>query len=242
MSQAAMDVVFPRPQEPDIEEYLTQLAGLLHNRERGDIDWQERALRALHEPPEDEDAFEIFARDLAQARFARRMVAGDRAAWSEVLYTELSNEQLPFGFSFDFSVDEETDLVGIGVELPAEDVVPSRASRQLKNGDVRYRDLPKKLVREFYEDVCCSLVLRVAHEVYRVLPEADETHVTGYRPEFDPRTGAERRAVFLRFATDRQDFSAIDLDHVDPSDAFEHLGGASAKTRGLLTPVGYATP
>ncbi len=234
------DALSGAPRVLDEEQYVVRLARLLHDREQGNIDWQDRAIQALHAPPEDDEAFEIHARAHAQARFARRMVNGDRAAWSEVLHTELSNEDLPFGFSFDFSVDEETDLVEIGVELPDPEVVPSRASRQLKNGGVAYRQLPKGIVRAFYEDVCCALVLRVTHEAYRVLPEADSVHVTGFRPERDPRTGEERRAILLRFATDRRNFSVLDLDHVDPSDAFEHLGGASAKTRGLLTPVAYA--
>lgn len=211
-------------------DHLLRLQGLLVGRERGEVDWTTRANPGKAPDEEDVDAFDAFARRVAIARFAKRIVEGDRAAWSEVLMEELSNEELPFGFSFDFGIEGDSDRVRISVELPPLDIVPEETDGEVMGARRR---------RDIHEDVCRALVLRVAHEVYRVIPEADDLVLTGYRGERDPKTGQRARAILVKFATDRDNFSQIDLDHVDPSDALEYLGGASTKRRGLLVPLGY---
>jgi hypothetical protein len=156
-----------------------------------------------------------------------------------VLADELRNENLPFQVVFNFGVDEDTDEIELQVELPETDAVPTRASRPLKNGGVSYRKLPDRIVRELYEDVCCALALRLVHEVYRTIPDANVVRLQAYRTETDSATGHEATPVFLAFATDRDSFRAIDLDQVDPSAAFMHLGGAAKLSRGILKPIGH---
>lgn len=203
------------------------LRDLLRTRERGAIDWEARA-RWLEEPApdpdEDPDAFDEYARRVSQARFAKRMVAGDRAAWEEVIREEIANEQLPVDFAFSWLVDEESGEIRIDVELPPPDVVEPL-------------ELPVMKARELYEDVSCAMLLRFTHEIYRVIPEADDVYISGYRPGRDPATGQPVREIYLRLATDRDNFSQINLDHVDPSKAFEVLGGAKKTKRGELLPV-----
>jgi hypothetical protein len=216
---------------PD-QEHAFRLLTLLRARERGDPLWKTWVEAAFTDGvnSDDPDEFEEYARRAALARFARRMVEGDRAAWSEVLQTELSNEEVPFGFAFDFSVEEGTDRVHIAIELPEQTIIPDHIDGQV---------MGKLKVRDIHDDVCCGLALRVVHEIFRVIPEADDIVVSGYRNSPDPRTGAPARMILLKFATDRESFSELNLDTVDPSDAYHHLGGVSRKKRGALQPLGY---
>lgn len=219
---------------PPRREAVFRAVTLLIARERGEPLWKRWAAAPVRPIDDDDDAdpdeLEAYARRLAMQRFARRMEAGDRAAWAEVLQTELSNEELPFGFAFDFAVEDETDRIRLGVELPTEDLLGAHA-QELGWGKLK--------LREAYEDVCCGLVLRVVHEVYRVIPEADDVVLTGYLSADDPATGHSARAVLIKIATDRESFTAINLDAVDPSTALAHLGAASKKKRGMLVPLGY---
>ena len=216
---------------PD-QEHAFRLLTLLLARERGAPLWKAWAEAAPGDDvsSDDPDEFEEYARRAALARFARRMVEGDRAAWSEVLQTELSNEEVPFGFAFDFAVEEDTDRIHVAIELPEQSVIPD---------PIDGRVMGKLKVRNIYEDVCCGLALRVVHEIFRVIPEANDIVVTGYRNAPDPSTGAPARIILLKFATDRESFSELNLDTVDPSDAYQHLGGVSRKNRGALQPLGY---
>jgi hypothetical protein len=174
------------------------------------------------QPAEDDEfAFEAFSRRIAAGRFARRMMEGDRAAWSEVLREELINEELPFDYAFEWGVEENPERIYIGIEIPGIAVVS-------KTG------LPTMKVRELHEDVCCALLLRVAHEVFRVIPEANDVYLTGYMNGTDPATGRSARNIYLRLATDRESFDTLLLDKVDPSTAFSALGGVSKVKRGEL--------
>jgi hypothetical protein len=229
-SAEPMPRAYTIPDRPAVQPERTFeqcLRDILKDRERGAIDWDERALGlATQAPPEsDEDAFEAFSRKIAAGRFARRMVEGDRTAWAEVVREELVNEELPFGFSFEWGIEDPSERIYIGVELPGEDLIGLTS-------------LPTMKMRELHEDTCCALLLRVAHEVLRVVPKADELYLVGYMPGVDPATGQPRRDIYLRLATDRASFLELNLDQVDPSAAFELLGGIGKRRRAQLQPIG----
>jgi hypothetical protein len=97
-------------------------------------------------------------------------------------------------------------------------------------------------VHALYEDACCALLLRVTYEIYRVLPGADTVEAIGDRPERDPATGQPVRAVLLELATGRTAFQQVDLDHIDPSVCFEHLGGKLVRRAGELRPLRTEAP
>lgn len=205
------------------EAFYWTSVDLLVDREPAAIQWRDRVAVLGHPEREmDDEEFDRHARAVAAALLARRVLEGDRDAWGEILAEELRNERIPFAFSFDFQIEHD-DRVHVDLQLPDVDVVGIRE--------------PVMLARAEYEDVCCAFVLRVAHEVFRVLPDVAEVHLSGYRLVPNPSTGFPYRETLLRFATDRGSFSEIRLDLVDPSAAFAGLGGASRTHRGELVPI-----
>jgi hypothetical protein len=218
---------FVRNQALDPEQELAfRAATLLLARERGEPLWKRWS--AIELPEEDEgdlDAIEERGRMVALKRFARRMEEGDVAAWMEVLQTEFANEEMPFGFAFDFGVEDGSQRIHVSAGIPGEDVVSA------------IQGVTKQ--RAFYLDVCCGLILRLAHEVYRVIPEADDLVITGYREGYHHATGSAGKVILLKCATDRESFAQLNLDGVDPSAAFEHLGGVTRTNRGRLMPLGF---
>jgi len=213
------------PDDP-VRAYEQLLRDLLRDREKGVVDWNERAswLDAPRPAEGDEEAFDAYAFKIAAARFAKRMVEGDKAAWSEVIREELLNEQLPFGFAFGWGIDESTGIIHVEIELPTTEAVAVTGLGTTK-------------IRELYEDVCCALVLRFAYEIFRVIPEATDIYLSGYISSRDPATGHPARDIYLRVMVDRESFTNIDLDYVDPSSAFEGLGGSKRTRRGELVPI-----
>jgi hypothetical protein len=209
----------PRPSR----SFEQHLRAVLADRERGSIDWPDRALWLAEAPPDEEDefAFDDYSRRMAAGRFARRMVEGDRAAWSEVLREELINEELPFDYAFEWGVEESPERIYVGVQIPDIAIVNAVGLATMKS-------------RELHEDVCCGLVLRIAHEVFRVIPETNDLYLTGYMDGIDPANGRPVRNIYLRLATDRESFDELVLDQVDPSSAFGALGGLSKVKRGEL--------
>lgn len=206
---------------------------VLWDRERGEPLWRDwLALDLEHEGEEDEDGFEERARLLALQRLARRMAEGDRAVWAEILAIELQNEEFPFEFAFDYALETETDTIQLSIELPDKTwAVISFFGEAKQPGVMR--------LRAAHEDLCCAVLLRVAHEVYRVIPESDQLILVGYRVLPDPATGQLARAIYLKCEPNRADFQHLQLDALDPSSAFEHLGGVSVKKRGELQPIEF---
>jgi hypothetical protein len=132
---------------------------------------------------------------------------------------------LPFDFAFEWGIEDPSGRINIGIRLPDENIIAVTG-------------LPPMKLRELHEDTCCALLLRFAHEVLRVIPDADELYLIGYMPALDPATGGPRRDIYLRLAADRASFMELQLDHVDPSAAFERLGGIGKRRRAKLQPIG----
>jgi hypothetical protein len=166
---------------------------------------------------------------------ALRVLSGDRRIWADVLQSELADEHFPFPFDFDLAVDERSGRIRIGVELPDKSVVPDSVARSGRDASTMVRKLPHHIVRALYEDVCSALILRVVYETYRVLPDADVVEVVGWHAA----GGApEPRLILLEITCGRWSFSRAALDHADPSDLLESLGGTSGLGSNPVVPLG----
>ncbi|HEX6750671.1 MAG TPA: hypothetical protein VF092_25515 [Longimicrobium sp.] len=175
----------------------------------------------------DDDGLDAYARRLAVARFARRVLEPDPHAWIEALYSYRERIRLPVDPAFTVAVEADLAL-RLSVELPPPSIVapgPREAAAQ---------------TRARYDELCCGIVLAFACDTFRLLPPAaDSVYVTGYRVETNPATGHPHYAVMLRLATDRDSLEAIDLARAKPSAALEHLGGAANRQRGELVPLAF---
>lgn len=177
--------------------------------------------------PEDQDAMEEYARHLAIARFARRVLEGDPYAWVEALASYRERIRLPVPVRSTVRVEDGGSL-RVGIQLPPADGVPVRRG--------------KDAARTRYDDLCSGILLAFAYDAFRVLPPAaDALYLVGYRHETDPATGHPRYAILLRLATDRASVDALDLSRATPSAAFDYLGGAARKERGELVPLACET-
>ncbi|HET7460596.1 MAG TPA: hypothetical protein VFJ82_05095 [Longimicrobium sp.] len=177
--------------------------------------------------PDDADAMEEYARHVAIARFARRVLEGDPHAWVEALASYRERMRLPVPVRSTIRPDGGGSL-RVGIELPPPDAVP------IRRGETR------TAVRARYDDLCSGILLAFACDAFRVLPpDADSLYLVGYRRETDPATGHPRHAILMRLATDRASVEALDLSRATPSAAFEYLGGAARKARGELVALAY---
>lgn len=105
-----------------------------------------------------------------------------------------------------------------------ERVVPSEALSLTSTGKVSRRAMPVGRYWAIYQDHVCSAALRVAREVFALLPISVALVHMGYAC-VDSRTGALDRYSILSVAFDRNTFATLNLSALDPSDSmanFEH--------------------
>lgn len=181
------------------------------------------------EPAEnaDPEVLDAYARRVALARFARRVLAPDPHAWIEALVTFWARVPLPVAVPYTVTVEDDLTVRAV-LEMPPRSIVEPQPGETVTGARSRYADL------------CCRLVLTLAADAFRILPPAADTvYVTAGRMETNPATGHPHRAVLLRLATDRASLAAVELEIATPSSAFQHLGGAARFERGELVPLAF---
>ncbi|MDB4930035.1 MAG: hypothetical protein JWM10_2519, partial [Myxococcaceae bacterium] len=109
-------------------------------------------------------------------------------------------------------------------------VVPAEQPTVTPTGRAGRKKLSPARRAEVYQDHVCSAALRVAREVFALLPiPVVFVHVADVRVE--PATGHEAFVPVLSVAFERESFAALNLDGVDPSSAVEGFDHAMDFTK-----------
>jgi len=111
--------------------------------------------------------------------------------------------------------------------------------------------MPKARFQEIYQDYVCGCVLRLAREMFALLP-VDNVILTATVDGIDSRTGHVAELPVLSVAATRTEIEHLDFERLDPSDAvenFQHRGDVmtSRKSGGFvpiipLSPADIALP
>jgi len=173
---------------------------------------------------------------------ARRILAGEHKAYTEALselnpFAEISD----LGSSIHFAV-HNAKLLECVLKINGRQAIPSEAKSLTVTGKVSVKPMPKARFQELYQDYVCACVLRVAREVFALLP-VDTLLVTAMVSTLDPRTGQMAEQTVLSAAVPRVVMAQLDFDRLDPSDAIEnflHRGDLKVTRRSDATEL--ATP
>jgi hypothetical protein len=135
-----------------------------------------------------------------------------------------------------------------------DDIVPSVEQKLLASGKLSSKDMPKSKYWGLYQDHVCSAALRVARELFHLLPIGRAcVHVGAVR--LNTATGHTGRETLLSVEFDRDRLLGLNFGRIDPSDAVQSFRHAMSfkRTSGFapvqalqplaqLTSLGDATP
>lgn len=124
----------------------------------------------------------------------------------------------------------------------SEEIVPKQTKTLTAAGNVTTKQMGVTQYWAVYQDHLCSTAIRIAREVFAVLP-VPVCLVHGAIPMLDTRTGHFGDCVVLSVAFEQSIFETMNFDAIDPSDSmtlFEHRMDFR-KTKGFL-PVEPLTP
>jgi hypothetical protein len=164
---------------------------------------------------------------------ARRILAGEHKAYTEALveFSALA-EISDLGSALHFTV-HSAKLVECGLKVNGLQAIPSELKTLTSTGKVSVKPMPKARFHEIYQDYVCGCVLRVAREVFALLP-IETILITASADALDPRTGQMVDQPVLSVAISRASLGRLDFEHLDPSDAMEnfpHRGDAKASRK-----------
>jgi hypothetical protein len=123
------------------------------------------------------------------------------------------------------------------LRVNGKDVIPAEVLSLTKTGKRSAKKMPVQRFWELYQDHVCSAMFRIGREVFALLPvEVALVHGRGW--VLDTATGNYVEQALVSVAFTRTEFTALNLDLIDPSDALEGFPHAMEFSKKLgLEPV-----
>jgi hypothetical protein len=153
---------------------------------------------------------------------ARRILTGEHKAFTETFF-ELNPfaEISDLGSAIHFTV-HTTKLVECVVKVNGKQAIPTEVKTLTASGKVSVKPMPKGHFHEIYQDYVCGCVLRVARELFALLP-VDTVLVTASVGSPDPQTNRVTEQPVLSVAIPRAVVTRLNFGQLDPSDAMENF-------------------
>ena len=176
---------------------------------------------------------------------SRRVLAGEHKAYTEALvefnpFAEMSD----LGSSIYFIVDG-AKLIECVLKINGKQAIPAEVKTLTASGKVSIKPMPKGRFHEIYQDYLSGCVLRVAREVFALLP-VDTVLVTASADSLDSRTGHKIEQSVLSVAMPREVVTRFNFDQLDSSDVmenFQHRGDFKASRKSeSFNPIVPLTP
>lgn len=161
----------------------------------------------------------------ASVELARRVLAGDEAAYREVLDTRDPFADLRhYGSAFEIDFGEHPKTMTVRFQVQPEKLVPTEVKTLTKTGKLSVREMPKMKGNELAQDFVCSLAIRIAREMFALLP-VEQVVIHAVEDRLNQAVGRVEPVTILSVKIDREKLNALKLESIDCSEAlanFEH--------------------
>jgi len=196
------------------------------------VEPRKEALRRAVASGEDADAKEYLEALTAHQRefsewqekreIAERVIARDIQAFKEVIeelapFGEISDLGSSFGVQF-----SNASTIDVTLTVNGQDVIPGEVKSLLQSGKLSTKKMPQSRFYELYQDYICGCVLRVARELFALLP-FDTVIVTAVGDVVNAQTGHLEEKPLLSVAIPRRTLGKLDLDAIDPSESMKNF-------------------
>lgn len=152
---------------------------------------------------------------------AKRLLGGEIAAQREVISEmQLFNDEGLLGTHIAFQITQE--CLHAMAHVHSDEVVPKVRRKQLQSGRLSETKMPAGEANELYQDYVCSVALRVAGDLFGLLPRA-EIYVTCLTDTLDRATGHQTKTPILSVRFVRDTFRKLSLGRIDPSDSMRNF-------------------
>jgi hypothetical protein len=145
-------------------------------------------------------------------------------------YIELIQEYNPFinigdlGTEIGFSVNDKGTLTA-NIQLHSEGIFPKEKYTIRQSGTLSNRQMPKGEFYSIYQDYVCSCILRIASELFALLP-LQYVIINAKDHLLNASTGFKENQTILSALVVRETFEKLNLSQTDPSEAmknFKHI-------------------
>lgn len=151
-----------------------------------------------------------------------KILAGDMAAYIEAIKkVDPISDIKGLGSSYNINVDSKTMLTAT-LYVNGNDAIPTEIKTLTKSGKVSIKPMPKNRFYEIYQDYVCGCSLRVARELFALLP-IDMVTVNAIGSLLNKQTGHLEDMPVLSVAIPRKTFDMLNFENLDPSDSLNNF-------------------
>ena len=172
---------------------------------------------------------------------AQRVMSGEQEAWLEAIqqmepFSELEELGSDFAYSFrpDPLANNDTTSLNVEFRIQPAKIIPHEWKKLTRSGKLSVSQMPVTQYYELEQDFVCSFILRVARELFNLLPlHLVYIHVTERR--LNTAVGRVEPATLVSVRIERAVLESLHLHAVDPSDALSNFTHRMKflKTRGF---------
>ncbi|MGK8177862.1 hypothetical protein ACRS1R_22710 [Aeromonas dhakensis] len=153
---------------------------------------------------------------------ARRLLNGDISAKIDIIkelnpFSEIDH----LGSGVKFTI-QENGLLIVTINVHGANIIPKEQKTLLKSGRLSIKSMPVSRFNEIYQDYVCSVVLRVANEIFSILPD-DKLIINAEDHLLNKSTGHLEPQSLLSVYITRDGVSRLNMEYIDPSDAMNNF-------------------
>ncbi|MDF7669981.1 hypothetical protein PT276_01965 [Orbaceae bacterium ESL0721] len=153
---------------------------------------------------------------------AQRVLAFEQEILQSIINESELLEKIPLlGSNIIFEMKDNNEL-HVDIFLHSEEIIPKEIKTLLKSGRISIKDLPKSKYYDLHQDYVCSVVIRVAREVFGLLP-VDKIVVTAIDELLDRSTGHLATSPILSVLFIRETLRKLNFETLDPSDSMKNF-------------------
>jgi len=152
---------------------------------------------------------------------AERVLQNENKSFLEAItffdpFSEIYNLGKEINFNYDSKILQANILV------LDEEIIPSELKSILKSGKLSSKKISKSKINELYQDHVCSVVLRIARELFSLLP-IDLVIVNAVGLILNTKTGYQEEKPILSVAFTKPILENLNFSFIDTSDAMENF-------------------
>ncbi|WP_231504358.1 DUF4236 domain-containing protein [Brevibacillus borstelensis] len=154
--------------------------------------------------------------------FAGKVLNGEKTAYLQVI-----EQFAPFDEIEELGSSVKVTFINLkcleaSVDVQSHEVIPSEVKSLTKTGKLSIREMPKTKFNELYQDYVCSCVIRVARELFALLP-VEQVIVNALGEVLNTKTGHTEEGPILSVAFQRETLEKLNFDDIDCSDSMANF-------------------
>ena len=153
---------------------------------------------------------------------ANKICLGDVDAYLEAIKEVNPLDEIEqIGSHIKFSVVTK-NLIECNLNVHDEKVIPREEKFLLKSGKLSIKQIPLTRFYNIYQDYVCGCVLRIARELFALLP-VEMALINAHSRLLNTKTGHIEDMAILSVAIPRITLEGLNLDAIDPSDSMKNF-------------------